>query len=183
MPYLSFLAISEEAADQGEQPLETIHEVVVFDGVTHSFSFSQVPTDDGSDTSGPLPASKASIDAMPRVTVTDDCVEDCSICLDEMRVGSVIREMPCKHGFHSDCIEMWLVLHGSCPVCRFMMPVEDDGHRDRDGDGSVNGRRLRTRRLISDNFIIPSDEQTSSDRNQDSDSGSANSNLGMDTID
>ncbi|KAI5341200.1 PREDICTED: E3 [Prunus dulcis] len=72
---------------------------------------------------GPLAAaaSKASIDAMPRVTVTSQGAE-CSICLEGLEVGAEAREMPCKHRFHSLCIELWLGRRGSCPLCRFSMP-------------------------------------------------------------
>jgi hypothetical protein len=80
-----------------------------------------------SETRGPLPASRVSIEAMPRVAVTKEEVveKDCAICLDGYDVGGEAREMPCKHRFHSGCIERWLRLHGSCPVCRFAMPVEE----------------------------------------------------------
>lgn len=70
------------------------------------------------------PASKASIIAMPSVHVSAQT--ECVICLDEIEVGGVAKEMPCNHKFHGDCIEKWLELHGSCPVCRYEMPVDDD---------------------------------------------------------
>ncbi|KAJ9173281.1 hypothetical protein P3X46_016433 [Hevea brasiliensis] len=152
-----------QVAEQRQSLSETNPEVVVLNSVIRSLSFIPIPPG-GSQKSGILPASKASIDAMPRITVTDDCVKDCAICLDEMRVGSEMREMPCKHGFHSGCIEKWLGLHGSCPLCRFIMPVEDGGS-DSDGDGSEEGRRQR-RRVISYNIVILGGGWGSSDTDQ-----------------
>jgi hypothetical protein len=74
---------------------------------------------------GQAPASKASMEAMPNVEVDEDG-GDCVICLDELEVGGVAKEMPCKHRFHANCIEKWLGIHGSCPVCRYKMPVEEE---------------------------------------------------------
>ncbi|KAE8021698.1 hypothetical protein FH972_007568 [Carpinus fangiana] len=95
----------------------------------------------GSETLGPFPASRVSIEAMPRVAVTKEEVveKDCAICLDGYEVGGEAREMPCKHMFHSGCIERWLGLHGSCPVCRFAMPVEE-GNVNSGGGYPITGR-------------------------------------------
>lgn len=102
--------------------------VVVFEGhVLESF------LRDLSEKTGPLPASKPSIDAMPRVAVTELGL-DCAICLDGFEVGEEAREMPCKHLYHSDCIEKWLGVRGTCPVCRFAMPVDDQEGRKDGGD-------------------------------------------------
>ena len=76
---------------------------------------------------GELRASKAAIEAMPRVPVTaEESDKACSICLEEFEVGGEAREMPCKHKFHSSCIENWLRVKGLCPLCRFVMPMEEE---------------------------------------------------------
>ncbi|EOY03485.1 RING/U-box superfamily protein [Theobroma cacao] len=62
---------------------------------------------------------------MPRIKVKESG-KDCSICLEEFKVDEEARETPCKHVFHSGCVEKWLRIHGSCPVCRFFMPAEEE---------------------------------------------------------
>lgn len=43
----------------------------------------------------------------------------CSICLCEYMEEEMLRMMPeCKHYFHIHCLDAWLKLNGSCPVCR-----------------------------------------------------------------
>ncbi|XP_076898674.1 putative RING-H2 finger protein ATL21A [Bidens hawaiensis] len=43
----------------------------------------------------------------------------CSICLSEYNVKETVRCIPeCRHCFHADCIDEWLKLKGTCPVCR-----------------------------------------------------------------
>ncbi|XP_039043564.1 RING-H2 finger protein ATL67-like [Hibiscus syriacus] len=42
-----------------------------------------------------------------------------SICLCEYKDSETLRMMPeCRHHFHAPCIDAWLKLNGSCPVCR-----------------------------------------------------------------
>nr|XP_009380152.1 PREDICTED: E3 ubiquitin-protein ligase RNF181-like [Musa acuminata subsp. malaccensis] len=65
--------------------------------------------------------------------------EECPVCLDELtsNVGgetaseeeaasAVVREMPCRHRFHGGCIDKWLGMNGSCPVCRYRMPAAEE---------------------------------------------------------
>ncbi|KAK6920063.1 Zinc finger, RING-type [Dillenia turbinata] len=43
----------------------------------------------------------------------------CSICLCEYRENEMLRMMPdCRHYFHVTCVDAWLKLNASCPVCR-----------------------------------------------------------------
>lgn len=83
------------------------------------------------------PASKASIEAMPSVEIGESEDGECVVCLEEWKPGEVVKEMPCKHKFHDECIQNWLVIHGSCPVCRYMMPVDEvDMGKKRDEERS-----------------------------------------------
>ncbi|KAG6709913.1 hypothetical protein I3843_06G147900 [Carya illinoinensis] len=43
----------------------------------------------------------------------------CSICLADYKDTDVLRLLPqCGHLFHLKCVDSWLRLHASCPVCR-----------------------------------------------------------------
>ncbi|KAM6557707.1 hypothetical protein CsatB_004726 [Cannabis sativa] len=43
----------------------------------------------------------------------------CSICLTEYQANDIVRTLPnCFHYFHSNCIDEWLRLNASCPICR-----------------------------------------------------------------
>lgn len=89
----------------------------------------------GTGRKGPPPATKASIEAMRTVEMVDSG-EECSVCLDEFG-QAVVKEMPCKHRFHGDCIDKWLGLHGTCPVCRYCMPAEESGAKKSGSDGDA----------------------------------------------
>ncbi|KAL0459851.1 UNVERIFIED_CONTAM: E3 ubiquitin-protein ligase SIRP1 [Sesamum latifolium] len=72
---------------------------------------------------GTPPAQKEAVEALPMVKIEETL--QCSVCLDDCEMGSEVKEMPCKHKFHSGCILPWLELHSSCPVCRYQLPSEE----------------------------------------------------------
>eukprot|EP01017_Pseudomicrothorax_dubius_P020470 TRINITY_DN2232_c0_g4_i2.p1 TRINITY_DN2232_c0_g4~~TRINITY_DN2232_c0_g4_i2.p1 ORF type:complete len:148 (-),score=9.02 TRINITY_DN2232_c0_g4_i2:121-564(-) len=45
--------------------------------------------------------------------------KECSICVSGFASGEVIRELPCKHIFHHDCLKPWFASNSSCPNCRY----------------------------------------------------------------
>lgn len=43
----------------------------------------------------------------------------CAICLGEYKDAEMLRMLPdCRHFFHLTCVDEWLRLNASCPVCR-----------------------------------------------------------------
>uniref|UniRef100_A0A7N0ZUX2 RING-type domain-containing protein n=1 Tax=Kalanchoe fedtschenkoi TaxID=63787 RepID=A0A7N0ZUX2_KALFE len=55
----------------------------------------------------------------PKPGSTAGDASSCSICLCDYREAEMLRMMPdCKHFFHLPCLDAWLRLNGSCPVCR-----------------------------------------------------------------
>lgn len=44
---------------------------------------------------------------------------ECSICLDKYQKQSKIRQLPCQHIFHQECIDKWLTeSRPTCPFCK-----------------------------------------------------------------
>lgn len=44
--------------------------------------------------------------------------KECSICLENIHFGDLIKCCNCSHCFHKDCIERWLQDNKTCPLCR-----------------------------------------------------------------
>ncbi|XP_054810619.1 E3 ubiquitin-protein ligase MPSR1-like [Prosopis cineraria] len=117
---------------------------------------------------GQPPASKESIDAMTSVEIGQDEDGECVICLEEWEVGGVAKEMPCQHKFHQNCIEKWLRIHGSCPVCRYQMPVgeKEVGKIDEEERGGER-RRVGREVWVSFSFRSENTNQAPSDNSSD----------------
>lgn len=49
-----------------------------------------------------------------------DSNHTCAICLEQYECGENIRELPCLHQFHGECIDEWLLQQTSlCPLCKW----------------------------------------------------------------
>lgn len=46
---------------------------------------------------------------------------ECQICLCAYEDGVTLRTLPCFHEFHISCIDKWLKINQSCPVCRALV--------------------------------------------------------------
>ncbi|KAJ1400144.1 Zinc finger, RING-type [Sesbania bispinosa] len=94
---------------------------------------------------GTPPASKDAIQNLPNVTVDDELLNSelnqCAVCQDEFEKGSQVKQMPCKHVYHDDCLLPWLQLHNSCPVCRYELPTDDADYENRISGDSGEGSR------------------------------------------
>ncbi|KAG0634192.1 hypothetical protein HOY80DRAFT_1061176 [Tuber brumale] len=74
----------------------------------------------------------------------------CPVCQEDFEQGQDLRVLPCRHSFHPDCIDPWLLnIAGSCPLCRIDLrpddqrqsfeipqPEPDSPHQNRHSQGS-----------------------------------------------
>ena len=45
--------------------------------------------------------------------------EKCAICLQKYKGVDIIKEFPCKHIFHKNCILKWIKNSNICPLCKY----------------------------------------------------------------
>ncbi|KAI1107440.1 hypothetical protein F4804DRAFT_160428 [Jackrogersella minutella] len=77
----------------------------------------------------PAPASDEAIATLPKKKLDEamlgpELKGECTICIDDMKVGDEAVVLPCKHWFHEQCVVLWLKQHNTCPICR--APIDGD---------------------------------------------------------
>uniref|UniRef100_A0A8C3XNN2 RING finger protein 215 n=2 Tax=Chelydra serpentina TaxID=8475 RepID=A0A8C3XNN2_CHESE len=45
-------------------------------------------------------------------------IDSCAVCLDQFHKNQCLRVLPCSHEFHRDCVDPWLLLQQTCPLCK-----------------------------------------------------------------
>jgi hypothetical protein len=78
----------------------------------------------------PITATQSQIDQIPitvyhKQAMTDMLNDKCQVCLEDYAESQELRMLQCKHGFHKDCVDRWLMEgRNCCPICRGV-PVSD----------------------------------------------------------
>ncbi|KAM6945235.1 RING finger protein 215 isoform 2-T3 [Lycodopsis pacificus] len=44
--------------------------------------------------------------------------DNCAVCLEPFNNNQCLRVLPCRHEYHRDCVDPWLLLHHTCPLCK-----------------------------------------------------------------
>ena len=62
--------------------------------------------------------SKAALDSFTVFTAEEGLTcEQCAVCLEQYCTGQELKQLPCSHFFHKDCIEQWLsTVSMNCPL-------------------------------------------------------------------
>lgn len=94
----------------------------------------------------PPPASEAAISALPKKKIDremlgEDGKAECSICMENVEIGTEVTTLPCNHWFHKDCVVAWLKEHDTCPHCRKPISHSNEGHDQRQGPRTRSSRR------------------------------------------
>lgn len=90
------------------------------------------------------PLSPETINKFPtRKYANDEQHTTCAVCVDEFKVGVPVRQLPCQHIFHPECIDEWLNEYSSvCPLCKMNLKdtqtlpglgIEEQGHLSHTG--------------------------------------------------
>jgi len=64
----------------------------------------------------------------------------CAVCLDFVQQGDKKRTLPCSHGYHSSCIEIWLVKSAKCPLCNLDLRLAKEEIRNKKRSHSRGSR-------------------------------------------
>lgn len=97
----------------------------------------------------------------------------CTICIDNFEPDSVIRTLPCdcRFYYHKECIDTWLLDHGTCPICKHDFTkdssdddtstdsdesddeaVQDESDDDNSMEGAATGFRIGTARFVNTGY-------------------------------
>lgn len=79
---------------------------------------------------GSPPAARLVIDNLPSTVLSHEDMKKlhktlCAVCKDEMALGECVKQLPCLHQYHGECILPWLRMRNTCPVCRYELPSDD----------------------------------------------------------
>lgn len=71
----------------------------------------------------PGPASPSAISSLPKKKLDEKELGpegrgECSVCMDDVKIGDEVVVLPCNHWFHENCASLWLSEHNTCPICR-----------------------------------------------------------------
>ncbi|XP_034396873.1 RING finger protein 215 isoform X2 [Cyclopterus lumpus] len=44
--------------------------------------------------------------------------DTCAVCLEPFNNNQCLRVLPCLHEYHRDCVDPWLLLQHTCPLCK-----------------------------------------------------------------
>ncbi|KAI3790217.1 hypothetical protein L2E82_03095 [Cichorium intybus] len=58
----------------------------------------------------------------------------CCICLAKYADNDLLRELPCTHFFHIQCVDKWLKINASCPLCKFEIGGSNDNSSTEDSN-------------------------------------------------
>jgi hypothetical protein len=125
-PALQFIMRSMETSSRLSR--RTTQAIVDGNGSSSSMMSSEyflntVGGGNGSENESTRAGVEEDIHSLPTVTVQDpdklpeDC-RRCAICLDAFLPGSFRKTLPCWHGFHGMCVDKWLRISGTCPICK-----------------------------------------------------------------
>lgn len=81
---------------------------------------------------GAPPAAKSAVEALPTVEVKSTENEVCAICKDKVfnNEEEIVKQLPCGHMYHEDCIVPWLGSRNTCPICRYELPTDDPEYEE-----------------------------------------------------
>jgi len=80
------------------------------------------------------------------------CFENssCSICLEEFSNGEILRQLPCNHIFHTQCIRPWLTLRQPlCPLCKLEITPSTQQNHHRDYSSIIPDQNSTQQSLLS----------------------------------
>ncbi|KAJ8008542.1 hypothetical protein DPEC_G00105960 [Dallia pectoralis] len=49
---------------------------------------------------------------------TDSDFDNCAVCIEGYKPNDTVRILPCRHLFHKNCVDPWLLDHRTCPMCK-----------------------------------------------------------------
>jgi hypothetical protein len=55
---------------------------------------------------------------LPILYIVDGGDSSCAICLSDYEHKDTIRMMKCFHHYHMDCLDEWLKINRTCPLCK-----------------------------------------------------------------
>ena len=66
----------------------------------------------------PETLAKATTECVVSAPITAEEPSTCVVCQAGMVAGERVRTLPCRHQYHTECIDEWLGAHKTCPVCK-----------------------------------------------------------------
>ncbi|KAF3773221.1 E3 ubiquitin-protein ligase [Nymphaea thermarum] len=77
-----------------------------------------------------------------RLVSAEDAV--CCICLAKYVNNDELRELPCAHFFHVECVDKWLKINALCPLCKHEVGISSSSTDDLNLEANHGEQRVGT---------------------------------------